>query len=154
MLIAGVQIGNNIYPLSSGQLCQVTVGETIRVFFSFKYKMPEREEVAIWASLFQYTAGVLDRAGKAQRKGTLILDKSTEWRDYQGYIDIVVGSVSAGIYGLIVELPGRKNAEAKIDGCIEVTAAPGMTEWIGPLIMIAMMGMMVQMVTPMAEGME
>jgi hypothetical protein len=151
MLIAGVQAGNALYSLVKGQPLPITVGQTIRVFFSFKYKMPEREDVAIWASLYQYTAGILNRAGKAQTKATIMLDRTTEWKDYQGYIDITVGSVSAGTYGLIVELPGRKDAEAKIDDCLEVMAAPGIAEWVGPLLVLGLMAGMVGMMAPMME---
>lgn len=152
MLITGVQVGNNIYPLTEGQPLGIRVGETIRVFFSFKYKMPERENVGIWASLYQYTAGVLNRQGKAQTKGTITLDKSIEWKDYSGYIDITIGNISAGTYGLIVELPGRENAEAKIDDCIEVAGAPDILSQILPLvIMVVLMGMVTSM---MGEGEE
>lgn len=151
MLITGVQVGSSIYPLTEGQPLGVVVGETIRIFFAFKYKMPERTDAAIWASLYKYTVGILDRQGKAQTKGTITLDETTEWKDYQGYIDIVVGSVPAGTYGLIVELPGRKDAEAKIDDCIEVTAAPSIWEMIGPLLVLGLMVGLVSMMAPMME---
>lgn len=154
MLITGVQVGNNIYALAEGQPLQISVEETIRVSFSFKYMMPERTDAVIWASLYQYTAGILNRSGKAQTKSTIVLDESTEWKDFQGYIDVTVGSVSAGTYGLIVELPGRKDAEAKIDDCIEVAAAAGIMDMIGPLIMMGVMMYMMSMVTPKEEGAE
>ena len=150
-----VQIGNTLYPLVEGQPLLIQAGQTLRVFYAFKYKMPETTGASIWASLYQKVVGVVNRAGQAQTKTSITLDTAIAWQIYQGQIDITIGSgVKAGVYGLIVELPGRSGAEAKIDDCIEVTAAPGIAEWIGPLIVIAMMGMMVPMMGGMAEGME
>jgi len=150
-----VQVGSNIYTLVEGQPLQIQAGQTLRVFFSFSYKVAEQTSVPIWASLYQRVAGAVNRAEAAQTKTTITLDAAIAWQTYQGQIDIAVGSgVKPGIYGLIVELPGFKDADERIDDCIEVMAAPGMMEWIGPLIMIAMMGMMAQMMGGMAEGME
>jgi hypothetical protein len=145
MQIMGVQVGNALYPLTDGQPLPISVGETIKVFYTFKYKMPEQSSVRIWASLYRYTAGILDRSGNAQTKSTITLAKSTEWTPYQGQIDITVGSINAGLWGLIVELPDYGGMEAKIDDCIEVTAAPGVMDMLPALIMIMMMGMVMPM---------
>jgi hypothetical protein len=150
-----VQVGNNLYTLTEGQPLQIPAGQTLRVFLSFNYKVAEMTSVPIWASLYQYTLGILNRVATAQTKTTITLDTAIAWQTYQGQIDIAIGSgVKPGVYGLIVESPGFKDAEARLDNCIEVTAAPGMTDWIGPMITIAMMGMMVPMMTGMGEGME
>jgi len=150
-----VHVGGNIYTLVEGQPLQIQAGQTLRVFFSFSYKVAETTTIPIWASLFQRIAGMVNRVEAAQTKTTITLDTAIAWQTCQGYVDIAIGSgVKAGLYGLIVELPGFEEAEESIDECIEVTAAPGMTEWVGPLIMIAMMGMMAPMMGEMAEGME
>jgi len=150
-----VQAGANVYTLVAGQPLQVPAGGTLRVFYSFSYKVAETATVPIWASLYQKTLGVVNRVGAAQTKTTVTLDAAIAWQTYEGYVDVAIGSgVKAGVYGLIVELPGFKDAEERIDDCIEVTAAPSMFEWVGPLIMIGMMGMMAQMTAGMAEGME
>jgi hypothetical protein len=150
-----VQVGSNIYTLVEGQPLQIQAGQTLRVFYSFSYKVAETTSVPVWASLYQYMLGIVNRVAAAQTKTTITLDTAIAWQTYQGQIDIAIGSgVKSGVYGLIVESPGFKDAEARIDDCIEVTAAPGMTDMLGPLIMIAMMGMMAQMTGGMAEGME
>ena len=152
MQITQAQVGGFIYPLVEGQPLPVTVGETIRVSYAFRYKMPEDTSVRIWASLYRYTAGILDRASQAQTKGTITLEKALDWQDYAGEIDIEVGQVSAGTYGLICELPDYgAEAEDHIDNCIEVAAAPSMLDMVGPLLML---GLMVGMVSMMAPAME
>jgi hypothetical protein len=152
MQITGVQVGNAIYPLTEGQPLPISVGETIRVFYAFKYMMPVAAGVRIWASLYRYTAGLLDRSSQAQTKQTITLEKALEWKDYDGQIDIVVGKVNSGTYGLICELPDYgADAGAHIDDCIEVTAAPGIFEMIGPLLMIGLMVAMMSMMAPMME---
>lgn len=150
MNIAMVQIGNTAHPLAEGQPVLVSVGQTLRVFYSFSYKVAERTSVPIWASLYQKIAGVVNRAEQAQTKTTITFDAAIAWQTYQGQIDIAIGSMGAGLYGLIVELPGFKDAEARIDDCIEVAAAPGIGDMLGPLMMIMMMGM----IMPMMEGIE
>ncbi len=138
-----VQVGNSLFPLVEGQSLPVQAGEMLRVFYSFKYRMPADVTVPLWASLYQ---GSINRVEQAQTKTTVILDKATDWQTYEGHVDIAIGSsVKGGVYGLIVELPGYKDAEALIADCIEVLAAPGITEWVGPLMMVAMMGLMTQM---------
>jgi len=150
-----VQVGSNLYTLEEGQTLQIQAGQTLRAFYSFSYKVAEQTPVPVWGSLYRYTAGVLDRSSKAQTKTTITLDPATEWQTYQGYIDIIIDSgIDKGLWGLIVEAPGFADAEDRIDDCIEVAAAPGMTEWVAPLIMIAMMGMIAPMMSGMAEGME
>lgn len=151
-----VQVGNYIYTLVEGQPLQIQAGQTMRVFFSFSYKVAETTTVPIWVSLYtgHWMPGIeINRVDQAQTKTTITLDTAIAWQTYQGYIDIAIGSgVKAGVYGLIVEIPGFKDAEERIDDCIEVTAAPGIAEWIGPLIMIAMMGMMAQMMAGTEYG--
>lgn len=146
-----VQVGSNLYTLVEGQSLH-QAGQALRAFFSFSYKVAEPTSVPVWASLYQKVTGVVNRVEQAQAKTTITLDTAVAWQTYQGQVDIVIGrDVKAGVYGLMVELPGFEDAEARIDGCIEVTAAPGITEWIGPLIAIAMMGMVAQMAAPMAN---
>ena len=147
-----VQVGSNVYELVEGQPLQIQSGQTLRVFYSFSYKVSQTTSVPVWGSLYQKTLGIVNRVGQAQTKTTMTLDTSLSWQTYQGQIDINIGSgVKAGVYGIIVELPGFEDAEARIDDCIEVIQSSGITEWMGPLIMIAMMGMMVQMASGMSE---
>lgn len=145
MLIPQVQVGNVIYPLVEGQPLPISVGDTIRVYYSFRYKLPEAGDVEIWASLYKYTLGVLDREGRAQTKETLRLGQALDWKDYSGEIDILVGDIDAGTYGLICELPDY-DVDDRIDNCLEVAGVPSMMEMIGPLLVLGLMMGMMQMV--------
>lgn len=151
MQIMQVQVGNALGALNPGQPLPVGVGDTIKVFYAFNYKVAETTGVEIWASLYRYTAGVLDRSSQAQTKQTITLEKAIEWKLYEGEIDIVIGQVNSGSWGLICELPDYAEAEQHIDDCIEVTAAPGVFEMIGPLLVIGLMAAMVSMMAPMME---
>ena len=150
MNITQAQVGYDIYPLAEGQPLPISIGQALRVFFTFGYKVAETTTVPVWASLYRRIPW-LDRMEAAQSKSFITLDQAVDWQTYQGQIDIPIGNVSPGVYGLIVELPGFKDAEATIDDCIEVAASPGITEWMGPLMMLAMLGMVMPMV---GEGME
>lgn len=150
MRITQAQVGNVLYPLTEGQPLPIKIGETIRVFYGFRYKLPKESGVRIWASLYNYSPGWLDRKEKAQTKETITLGKALEWEDHSGEIDIVVGDISSGTYGLICELPDY-DKEEHIDDCIEVTAPPSVWEMIGPLLVIGLMAGMVSMMAPMME---
>jgi len=150
MEITQVQVGNVLYPLTEGQPLPISVGQTLRVFYGFKYKMPETTGVRIWASLYRYTMGVLDRASAAQTKDKITLVKALDWKDYADEIDIEIGQIGSGTYGLICELPDY-DVEHRIDDCIEVTAAPSIWEMIGPLLVLGLMVGMVAMIAPMME---
>ncbi|GAI07198.1 unnamed protein product, partial [marine sediment metagenome] len=146
-------VGNVIYPLTEGQPLPIKGGDTIRLFYAFKYKMPETTGVKIWASLYNYTLGILNRQEKAQTKQTITLEKALEWKDYPGEIDIVIGEISSGTYGLICELPDH-DLEERIDNCLEVAAVPSVFEMIGPLLVLGLMAGIVSMMAPtMKEGM-
>lgn len=137
-------VETSLVALANGEKVQLRPGDTLRVNYSFRYRIAKT--VSLWASLYLYSARfILNRVSGAQEKSAITLTESPEWQDYPGQIDIAIGSIGSGSFGLIVEMPAVPGMEAKIDDCIEVVAAPGITEWIGPLMVIAVMGMMVQM---------
>jgi len=140
------QAGSSLYTLTGGQPVPIQAGQTLKVFYSFSYKVSETTSVPIWASLYRYSLGVLNRVEQAQTKTTITLDAATVWQTCEGQIDIAVGNVSAGVYGLILELPGFKDAGAKIDDCIEVIAAAGIMEMLPMLMMVMVMGMVMETV--------
>lgn len=152
-MITQVQVGNVIYPLVEGQPLPITVGQTLRVFYQFKYKMPETSGVRIWASLYGYVYGIIARQELAQTKEMITLPKALEWSPYEGEIDINIGDVPAGIYGLICELPDY-DAEEHIDDSIEVPAAPSIFEMLGPLLVLGLMAGVMSMVAPAKEGVK
>lgn len=133
-----------------GQALKIQAGQTLRVSYSFSYKVTNQVSVPLWASLYARTAGILNRIGQAQAKTLITLEPSFDWQTYQGQVDIAVGTgVGAGTYGLIVELPGFRDAEAKLENVIEVTPAPGLVDMIAPLLAIAVLGMAARMTTGM-----
>jgi len=152
MLIPQVQVGNVLYPLVEGQPLPISVGKVLKLFYSFDYKMPEEGSVRIWASLYKYSLGILNREEKAQTKETPTLTQALDWKDYPGEIDILVGDIDPGTYGLICELPDY-NVDDRIDNCLEVAAAPGIMDMMGPLLVMGlMMGMVSMMMPKMEEG--
>ena len=154
MQIAQVQVNDTIYPLVEGEPLQIKAGDVIKVYVSFRGKVAERTTVQIWASLYHYVLGVLNRQEKAQTKGTMTLEATTVLTEYQPTVDIAIGDVSAGTYGLIVELPDY-NLQAKIDDCLEVAAEAGIFDMIGPLLVLGLMMGLMSMVSPMMkEGVE
>lgn len=154
MQITQAQVGNFIYPFVEGQPLPITIGETLKVYYSFKYKIPERGSVRIWASLYKYSFGIIDRQGQSQTKEYITLEKSLEWKDYEGEISIVIGSMplselEGNPYGLILELPDYGvEAEHHIDACIEVMAAPSIFGIVGPLLVLGLMAGVVSMMKP------
>ena len=75
-----VLIRGQVYTLTEGVPVQVAVGETIRVFYSFQYRALQGATVQLWASLYRYSLGVLDRMAQAQTK-TCLLYTSPSPRD-------------------------------------------------------------------------
>ena len=156
-----VQVAGNVYSLTEGEPLPIQAGQTLRVLYAFSYKVVEQTAVPIKAALYtklpSWTLPFKPRKDveDAKTETTITLDASVEWRSYQGQIDIAVGSgVGAGVYGLAVESPGFEGAGDYIDDCIEVPGAGGIASWIGPIIMIAMMGMVMQMMSGMTKGEE
>jgi len=130
----------------------VNAGRTLRVFYAFSYKVAETAAVPLWASLYPQ-ALVVDREERAQTKTLITLDKALDWQTYQGQVDINVETgTPGGVYGLIVEIPGFKDAQAKLESVIQVLAAPGLFDALGTLATLALLGMAVRMATPKITG--
>jgi len=147
-MITQVVVGNTLYPLIEGQPVQFTAGDTLKILYSFKYKMPEQMAgVRVWASCYRYTLGILNRASDAQTKGTIILEKAEDWTVFSGEIDIIIpqkAGIITGLWGLIVELPDYEDVdgnavEEHIDNCLEATTPPGIFDMIVPLLGLGLM---------------
>lgn len=154
MQITQVQVGNLLYPLIEGQPLPIEAGETIRVFFTFRGRVPQETEVRVWASLYQYVLGILNREEKAQTKATTILEGTVEFVDYERAADIVIGDIGSGLYGIIIELKDYDVSD-RIDDCLEVAKVPSIWDMLPSLIGIGLMVFMMSMITPMMkEGAE
>ena len=158
MQIGQVQVGNFLYPLTEGQPLPIKAGDVIRVFFTIRGRVPQDTEVEIWASVYHYALGAINKQETAQTKGTTILEGTVEFKDYERAADIIIGEIipGSGLYGLIVELMGYKDAEgnpieAKIDDCLEFTATPSIWDMLPSLIGIGLMVFMMSMITPMVK---
>lgn len=123
------------------------VGQTVTVPYSFNYKVAETTDIQVRAALYRYTAGILDRSSLAITTETITLSKALTFQPHSGEIDIVIGSISSGLWGLICELPSY-DVEQHIDDCLDVAAIPGIWEAIGPILMIGLLAMMLPMITP------
>lgn len=151
MQIARVQVGNTLVALNPGQPLPVSVGDTLRVFYSFNYKVAETTGVEIWASLYRWSDHIyIDRQEQAQTKQTITLEKALTYQPYEGEIDIAIGQVTSDTYGLICEFPDY-DVEGHIDDCIDVTAPATVWGMIGPLLMLGLMVGLVSMMAPMMK---
>jgi len=132
-----------ITPLA--QPLPIRVGQTLRVRYSFSYKVAETTSIELWASLFARRAGIIDRIEYAQAKQTITLDKSLEWKTYSGEIDIVIQpGIGAGVYGLIVEIP-RYEVSAVLDNVVRV-AGIDLSGAVTIALTLGIVGMMAMMI--------
>jgi len=160
MQVSNVQVGNFIYPLVAEQPLLIAVGDTLKVNYSFKYSLTKNTSIRIWASLYVYNAlGQLNRLGGAQTKKTIDLTATTVPMLYNGEIDIVVGNISAGKFGLLLELPDYPfdaDHEVHIDNCLEITAIPNIWSMLGDLIPLIIMMLAMNLITTLTtpEGRE
>ena len=162
MQITQVQVGNTLYPLTEGQPLPIKAGDTIRVFFTITGRVPQDTEVEIWASVYHYALGLLNKQEMAQTKGTTILEGTVELKDYERAVDINIGEIvpGSGLYGIIVELRGYEDVEgnsmeAKTADCLEFTATPSIWNMLPSLIGLGLMVGVMSMITPMMkEGVE
>ena len=128
---------------------QFTVGDTIRVTFTFKYAVGADTAITIQAVPYQYRLGILDRIGASAGHKEITLAKATESVELQESIDFTLRDIAAGTYGLLVEVPGTTYG-ARADDVLIVTEAPSLwTGMFGMLMMLMMLGMMM----PMLQGM-
>jgi hypothetical protein len=126
---------------------QFTVGDTIRVTFTFMYMVGEDTTITFQAVPYQYRLGILDRIGASAGTKELRLATATDPQEVQESVDFTLTGISAGTYGLLVEIPGT-NYGAKIDGVLVVAGAPDVFSAMMPMLMMVMMlGMVMPMVT-------
>lgn len=128
-------------PIPLSEIITKGIGEALKVAYSFKYKVISPITIDIWASLYQIT-----RTEKAQTKTAISLDKALDWKTYEGEIDIAIGEIGAGIYGVICELPDY-GVEDKIDDCINITAPPSVFEMIGPILVLGILAAIIPSIT-------
>ena len=125
---------------------QFTVGDTIRVTFTFKYTVGVDTTITLQAVPYQYRLGILDRIGASAGRKELRLARATD-EVAQESIDFTLTGISSGTYGLLVEVLGTTYG-AKVDDVLVVAGAPDMFSSMMPMLMMLMMlGMVMPMVT-------
>lgn len=156
MKIVQAQVGNTIVALNAEEPLPVSEGDILRVSYTFDYKVAESVDVEVWASLYGYTLGILDRADSTVTKETITLDKSIDWSTYAGEIYITIPQVSgaigglitpgidAGLWGILCELP-QFGIEGYVGGSILAIAPPSVLSMIPMLIMVMVMSMIMNM---------
>ena len=125
---------------------EITVGETWRVYVSFKYVVPENMTVTLRACPYSRVLGILNRVDGCCSQTDIDLMATATPLLKEASVDITFkpeseGGIADGTYGLIAEIVGT-GAEEHIDDCIIVSGnPPGTWEMIPSLMLVMMMGM-------------
>lgn len=127
---------------------EFTVGDTIRVTFTFKYTVGVDATITLRAVPYQYRLGILDRIGASAGTKELRLASASD-EIAQESIDFALTGINSGTYGLLVEVLGT-NYGAKADAVLIVAGAPDMFSSMMPMLMMLMM---MGMIMPMMQGM-
>ena len=138
-----------VLPLAR-QLLLIRTGQTLRVSYSFRYKVAKTTNIEVRSSLYQRVLGVIDRIPQASGLAIATLEKSLEWKDFSGSVDIPIGRIQPGIYGLILEIPVAE-ASVYIDDCIRVEP---LEDLLAGLAVLGLTAGMVALMLPMVKEME
>ena len=131
-------------------------GQVLRVFFAFNYKYRGDEPIRITLHGFigsRQPDGTFQSI--ADDRVTVDLAPSTEFTPWEGAMDIAtgggflgIGKTPEGTYDLMVRIDEFPDIYAEVAGCIEITGgASDVTGMLNMVMMLAMMGMMVPMMT-------
>ncbi len=126
---------------------EVIVGETWRVYVSFKYIVPENMTLTLRACPYRRVLGILNRVDGCCGQTELDLATTATPLLKEASVDISFrpdseGGIADGTYGLIAEIVGT-DAEEHIDDCIIVSGnPPGIWEMVPALMIVMMTGMM------------
>lgn len=142
--------------LASGQVIELSVGDILQVWVSFKYVVAEDTVVTLRACPYRYALGVLDRIGGSCGEADIELERSTTAKLKEAAVDMPIvpateGGVADGTYGLIAEILGT-DIEDHIDDCLVISGNPaGVFDMIGPLLVMGLMMGIMSMMTPMMK---
>jgi len=131
-------------------------GQVLRVFFAFNYKYRGDEPIKITLHGFigsRQPDGTFQSV--ADDRATVDLAPSTEFTPWEGAVDIAtgggflgIGKTPEGIYDLMVRIDEFPGVYAEVAGCIEITSgASDMTGMLNMVMMLAVLGMVVPMMT-------
>ena len=131
-------------------------GQVLRVFFAFNYKYRGDEPIRITLHGFigsRQPDGTFRSV--ADGRATVDLAPSIEFTPWEGVVDVAtgggflgIGKTPEGIYDLMVRIDEFPGIYAEVAGCIEITSgASDMTGMLNMVMMLAVLGMMVPMMT-------
>jgi len=150
-------IETSLDTLVAGEQVQLTVGDTLRVRVSFSYAAGQATTITLWATPYQYKAGILDHIEGSRGTAQVSLDAAVTPVTKEATVDMKVipaaqGGISDGTYGLIVEIPNT-DVSAKIDSCLVISGnPPGLGDILTSLLPMLVMVMMLGMIMPMMQG--
>ena len=142
--------------LASGQVVELSIGDTLRVVVDYSYTISQTTTFTLRCGLYRRIAGVLNRIESVRNEKNIILERALTPVSKEESVDVLIigeaeGGVADGTYGLIAEILGT-DAEVHYDDCISVSGNPvGLTEMIGPLLVLGLMVGMVSMMAPMMK---
>ena len=157
MQVAGLQISAPWSTLAAPpERIALQLGQVLRVFITFNYRYRGNEPIRVTLHGF---------IGSRQPDGTfqsvtdgvtaMSLSPSTEFTPWEDAVDIAtsggflgIGKTPAGTYDLLVRIDEFPGVYAEVTGCIDITSATAdMTGMLNMVIMLAMMGMVMPMMT-------
>ena len=131
-------------------------GQVLRVFFAFNYKYRGDEPIRITLHGFigsRQPDGTFQSV--ADDRVTIDLAPSVEFTPWEGAVDIAtgggflgIGKTPEGTYDLMVRIDEFPDVYAEVAGCVDiVSGASDMTGMLNMVMMLAMLGMVVPMMT-------
>ena len=131
-------------------------GQVLRVFFAFNYKYRGDEPIRITLHGFigsRQPYGTFQSV--ADDRVTIDLAPSVEFTPWEGAVDIAtgggflgIGKTPEGTYDLMVRIDEFPDVYAEVAGCVDiVSGASDMTGMLNMVMMLAMLGMVVPMMT-------
>lgn len=150
-------IQTSLNALASGNPVEISVGETLRVSCSFKYRVAQDMLISLWACPYQRRLGIRDLIQSCRGETNVTLEATTVLTLKEVVVDCLFipaseGGIGDGTYGLVAEIEGTDIKE-EIDNCLTVSGNPK-SAWgaIMDIIPLMMIMMMFSMMTPMMKG--
>lgn len=132
-------------------ITNVVVGETWRVYVSFKYTAPESRTVVLRAAPYIKVLGIINRVNACIGQTEVRLEPAYTPTLKEATTDIYFkpqaeGGIADGTYGLIAEIVGADAFQA-IDDCLTVSGnqPAGITNILLALMAVMMLGMVMPM---------
>lgn len=125
---------------------EVVVGDVVIVNTSFNYKGPE-QNVPVYAGIGKFTPYGFGVVQPNENAILVSVNSPNEFTSYPASIPITITeTLTTGTYDIMAYIPGHPETIARADGIIIVSGPSAPTDWLGPMMMLMMMGLVVSMV--------